>query len=120
MGLVFLRHAYSRYLNVKDEIIAGLPTRGGKTRALKKEDFSQKSAIFLQEKAQFDYLVSLSDSTDRASKIIEAPCLPLVLQPSHISFLRVTFFICELPYPVRPSVENIGSENIGSGHVRFQ
>ena len=72
MGLLFLRHAYSRYLNVIDEIKAGLPTRGGKTRALKKEDFSQKSAIFLQEKAQFDYLVGLPDSEDRAKAIIEA------------------------------------------------
>ena len=32
MGLIFLRHAYSRYLAVKDEIEANLPTRGGKTR----------------------------------------------------------------------------------------
>ena len=72
MGLLFLRHAYSRYLNVIDEIKAGLPTRGGKTRALKKEDFSQKSAIFLQDKAQFDYLVALPDSEDRAKAIIEA------------------------------------------------
>ena len=31
MGLVFLRHAHSRYLNVKVEIVAGLPTRGGNT-----------------------------------------------------------------------------------------
>ncbi|RMG36045.1 MAG: SAM-dependent DNA methyltransferase [Gammaproteobacteria bacterium] len=72
MGLVFLRHAYSRYLAVKDEIVANLPKRGGKTRALTKEDFSQKSAIFLQPKAQFDYLVSLPDSADRAKAIIEA------------------------------------------------
>ena len=48
MGLIFLRHAYSRYLGVKDEIEANLPSRGGKTRPLTKEDFSQKSAIFLQ------------------------------------------------------------------------
>ena len=46
MGLVFLRHAYSRYLVVKDEIEAGLPTRGGRKRPLTKEDFSQRSAIF--------------------------------------------------------------------------
>ena len=45
MGLVFLRHAYSRYLAVKDEIEAGLPTRGGKKRAITKQDFSRKSAI---------------------------------------------------------------------------
>ena len=72
MGLVFLRHAYSRYLAVKGGIEANLPTRGGKTRVLTKEDFSQKSAIFLQSKAQFDYLVGLPDSEDRAKVIIEA------------------------------------------------
>lgn len=72
MGLVFLRHAYSRYLTVKDKIAADLPSRAGKTRPLTKEDFSQKSAIFLQSKAQFDHLVSLPDSTDRAKAIIEA------------------------------------------------
>lgn len=72
MGLVFLRHAYSRYLGVKDAIEANLPTRGGKTRPLTKEDFSQKSAIFLQPKAQFDTLVALPDSADRAKAIIDA------------------------------------------------
>jgi len=70
MGLVFLRHAYSRYLAVKDKIEVNLPTRDGKTRALTKEDFSQQSAIFLQPKAQFDYLVALPDSEDRAKAII--------------------------------------------------
>ena len=72
MGLIFLRHAYSRFLAVKDDLEANLPKRGGKTRALTKEDFSQKSAIFLQHRAQFDYLVSLPDSEDRAKAIIQA------------------------------------------------
>ncbi len=72
MGLIFLRHAYSRFLKVKDEIIATLPKRGGKTKELTKEDFSQKGAIFLQEQAQFDYLVALKDSDDRAKAIIDA------------------------------------------------
>jgi type I restriction enzyme M protein len=72
MGLVFLRHAYSRYLAVKDGIEANLPTRGGKTRALTKEDFSQQSAIFLRPDAQFDHLVALPDSEDRAKAIIKA------------------------------------------------
>lgn len=72
MGLVFLRHAYSRYLAVKDEIIASLPTRGGKNPELTKKDFSKKSAIFLQPKAQFDYLVALKDSDDRAKAIVDA------------------------------------------------
>ena len=69
MGLVFLRHAYSRYLAVKDGIEDNLPTRGGKTRALLKEDFSRQSAIFLQPKAQFDHLVALLHKL--ASRLIE-------------------------------------------------
>ncbi len=72
MGLIFLRHAYSRFLAVKDGIAATLPTRGGKPRALSKADFSQKGAIFLRPEAQFDYLVALSDADDRARKVIEA------------------------------------------------
>ena len=72
MGLVFLRYAYSRYLSVKDDIEANLPTRGGKKRALTKEDFSQKNAIFLRPKAQFDHLVALPDSEDRIKAIIAA------------------------------------------------
>lgn len=72
MGLVFLRHAYSRYLGVREGIESSLPKRGGKTRPLTKEDFSQKSAIFLQPKAQFDTLVALPDSADRARAIIDA------------------------------------------------
>lgn len=72
MGLIFLRHAYSRYLSVKDSIVSNLPMRGGKPRPLTKADFSQKSAIFLQPKAQFDHLVTLTDGDDRARAIIEA------------------------------------------------
>jgi type I restriction enzyme M protein len=72
MGLIFLRHAYSRFLSVKAEIEAGLPTRGGKKRELQKEDFSRKGAIFLRKEAQFDYLVSLPEGADRAKAIIDA------------------------------------------------
>ena len=72
MGLVFLRHAYSRYLTVKAKIEDKLPKRNGKPRALTKEDFSQRGAIFLQPKAQFDHLVALPDGTDRAKAIMKA------------------------------------------------
>ncbi len=72
MGLIFLRHAYSRFLAVKGEIEANLPKRDGKKRGLTKEDFSQKSSIFLQPEAQFDYLVGLTDSDDRAKAVIDA------------------------------------------------
>lgn len=72
MGLIFLRHAYSRYLAVKPEIEAGLPSRGGMTRPLTKEDFTSRGAIFLQPEAQFDHLAGLPNGTDRAAAIIAA------------------------------------------------
>jgi len=72
MGLIFLRHAYSRFLTAKAEIEKNLPSRGGKTRALTKEDFSGHGAIFLNPAAQFDTLVALGDKDDRAGAIIAA------------------------------------------------
>lgn len=72
MGLIFLRHAYSRFLRVKEEIVSTLPSRGGKTRELTKEDFSQRGSIFLKPEAQFDHLVSITDGGDRAGAIIAA------------------------------------------------
>jgi len=72
MGLIFLRHAYRRFLSVKAAIEPSLPTRGGRSRALTKEDFSRKGAIFLHPEAQFEHLVSLPDGADRAQVIIDA------------------------------------------------
>lgn len=72
MGLIFLRHAYSRFLRARAEIEPTLPKRGGQTRALTKEDFSGRGAIYLQPTAQFDHLAALPDSADRAKAIIIA------------------------------------------------
>jgi type I restriction enzyme M protein len=72
MGLIFLRHAYSRFMRVQDDIKASLPSRGGVTRPLTKEDFSQRGSIFLKPEAQFDHLVSIPDGGDRAGAIISA------------------------------------------------
>ena len=72
MGLIFLRHAYSRFLAVKEDIVASLPSRGGVTRPLSKEDFSSRSALFLRPEAQFDYLVSLPDDADKQQAIFDA------------------------------------------------
>ena len=72
MGLIFLRHAYSRFLNVKPGIEATLPSRGGKTRGLTKEDFSQKGSIFLQPQAQFDYFIQHADDPTLPQLIIKA------------------------------------------------
>jgi type I restriction enzyme M protein len=72
LGLIFLRHAYSRFLNVKERLEENLPKRGGQTRSLRKEDFSGQGAIFLRPEAQFDYLVDLTDGDDRAAALEHA------------------------------------------------
>jgi type I restriction enzyme M protein len=66
MGLIFLRHAFSRYFMVKGVIEEGLSKRGGKSRPLTKKDFSGKGSIYLNPEAQFDFLVNLPDDKDRA------------------------------------------------------
>ena len=72
MGLVFLRHAYSRYLTAKEQIEKTLPSRGGKRRELTKEDFASRGAIFLRPEARYDYLVNLPGSKDCAEAVIHA------------------------------------------------
>ena len=72
MGLIFLRHACSRYTKIRDEILPTLPSRGGKVRDLTKEDFSSRSAIFLRHEAQFDYLVSLPEDQSASAAVIRA------------------------------------------------
>lgn len=72
MGLLFLRHASSRYLAVKDDIISSQPQRGGITPPLAKEDFSSRSALFLRPEAQFDHLAGLPEKVDLTQAISDA------------------------------------------------
>ncbi len=72
MGLIFLRHAYSRFLSVKPGIESSLPSRGGVRRALTKEDFSQKGAIFLRPEAEFEYFIAKADDPNLPHIIIKA------------------------------------------------
>jgi type I restriction enzyme M protein len=72
MGLIFLRHAHSRYLRVRQEIEATLPVRGGKTRELTKDDFAKRTSLYLQPQAQFEYLVGLTEAEDIGKAINDA------------------------------------------------
>lgn len=72
LGLIFLRHAYNRFLIVKDKVEPTLPSRGGVKRPLTKNDFLSQKAIFLPEIARFDYLVNLPESKDAGEAINEA------------------------------------------------
>jgi type I restriction enzyme M protein len=78
LGLIFLRHAYNRFQKVKIEVEKDLPVHPQRgRRPMTKKDFEERNAMFLPEKAQFDYLVSLPESADigeaidNAMKLIE-------------------------------------------------
>jgi type I restriction enzyme M protein len=72
MGLIFLRHAYSRFLAVKPQIEKSLPSRHGVTRPLSKEDFSQKGSIFLRPEAQFDHFIAKANDPKLPEIVIHA------------------------------------------------
>lgn len=94
LGLIFLRHATSRFEAVGAEIEASLPSRGGKKRAITQDDFVGRGALYLPEKARYDYLLHLSENADlgmainEAMKAIEAvtPLLVGVLPKDYTDF----------------------------------
>jgi len=72
MGLIFLRHAFNRFLKVKAEVEPRLPKRQGVPRALTKDDFAKRTAIYLRDEARYDYLVSLPADKDPGAAVNKA------------------------------------------------
>ena len=72
LGLIFLRYAYSRFKFVESEILKNRPVRNGRVLPVEADDFKTKSAIFLPEKARYDYLLKLPDNTDMGQAINKA------------------------------------------------
>lgn len=73
LGLIFLRHAHSRFVNAKEEIEKTLPVhpvRG--VRPIDKNDFLTAKAIYLPENAQWDTIVNLPDAADIGEEINNA------------------------------------------------
>lgn len=72
LGLIFLRYAYSRFKFVEADILKDRPMRNGRVLPVEPEDFKTKSAIFLPEKARYDYLLNLPDDEDMGQAINNA------------------------------------------------
>lgn len=72
LGLIFLRYAFSRFKYVENELLKDRPLRNGKILPIEASDFKQKSAIFLPEKARYDYLLNLPDDNDCGKAVNEA------------------------------------------------
>lgn len=73
LGLIFLRHAHSRFVLAKEEIEKILPihpTRG--VRPIDKNDFLTAKAIFLPEESRWDYILDLPEGIDIGEHINSA------------------------------------------------
>lgn len=72
LGLIFLRYAYSRFKLVEADILKDRPMRGGRVLPVEANDFKTKSALFLPEKARYDYLLNLPDDADVGKAVNDA------------------------------------------------
>ena len=72
LGLIFLRYAYGRFKMVEADILKDRPMRNGRPLPVEAGDFATKYALFLPEKARFEYLLNLPDGED----VGKAPPVP--------------------------------------------
>ena len=72
LGLIFLRHAYNRFLAVKAELEPSLPKRAGKPRDLVPGDFIGKAAIYLPPTAYYDHLLAQPEGPALAEAVVTA------------------------------------------------
>ncbi len=74
LGLIFLRHATTRFSALLPQVEASIPTRA--TGALREErirsGFQGKAAIYLPETSRYDYLAALPDSVSIGEAIRDA------------------------------------------------
>ena len=71
LGLLFLRYAYSRFKRVEAEILKNRPVRKGRVMPVEPQDFTEKSALYLPEMAQYSWLVNLPEDIKTANIIAE-------------------------------------------------
>lgn len=62
LGLLFLRYAYSRFKMVEEEILKNRPVRNGRKMPVEAKDFAAKSALYLPEMAQYNWLINLPEN----------------------------------------------------------
>jgi type I restriction enzyme M protein len=101
LGLIFLGHAYIRFLSVKADIEPRLPTRGGIARWLNRDDPARKSALFLWETARYDHLLNLPSGRNVGEAINQAMDAIEEDYPSLASVLPKNYEILESDLLVR-------------------
>ena len=73
LGLIFLRHAYNRFLLVEKQINKDRPSHPQRgVLPVSKSDYISKKALYLPEESRFNYLEKLPEGTALGEKISRA------------------------------------------------
>ena len=77
LGIIFLRHATYRFRMVEKALVEDptWPKRKGVPRPVVSDDFETKSAMFVPEKARYDYLLNLPGDQDICKAVNDAMTL---------------------------------------------
>lgn len=83
LGIIFLRHATWRFRMVEKALLddPAWPRRKGVPRPVVPGDFAAKSAMFVPEKARYDYLLNLPGDEDVCKAVNDAMSLIEEAQP---------------------------------------
>lgn len=72
LGLIFLRYAWGRFKRVDEQIDAERAKIEGRKPPKDPADYTAKGAMYLPEKARYDYLVNLPDNEDIGKAVNDA------------------------------------------------
>jgi len=72
LGIIFLRHAANRFDVATRQIEEDQKSGRMPKRSPLKEDYIKRRALFLPEKARYDYILGLPKSTNLGQTLIEA------------------------------------------------
>ena len=72
LGLIFLRYAWGRYNRVTQQIEKERASLTGRKPPIDPTDYTTRGAMFLPEKARYDFLLSLPDSADVGKAVNDA------------------------------------------------
>lgn len=75
LGLIFLRYAYGRFKYADAAIQKNRAARSGRQKPVEPADYRRFGALYLPEKARYEYLVNLPDEADIGKAVNEAMSL---------------------------------------------
>lgn len=91
LGLIFLRYAWGRFKRADEQIEAERAAISGRKPPKEVADYTSKGAMFIPEKARYDYLLNLPDGVDTGKAVNDAMASIAAINPSLTGVLPDTY-----------------------------